>query len=266
MSVTSGASALKPCSSGGSFSGSEGLAGISMIFLIAHFPDPFAPPSRYQSQIDLPLAPDLEGLGVHQERAARAAAVRAAERGHVDAIRTAMHGVRRCVSSTSGKLLAIDHLHDGRLPGIGLGVQHVDAGRVDAAGDEIPPLHVGMRRVRAQARAAGVPAEVMELVADVRHVGLPDQAAVARRLRVEVEDPHRVGLALAGRVDERDVAKRFRLGLHRHPSGRIERGIWRQERHGAPPISVMARLGSPEYPSRSSPPSTTESGERAHWM
>ena len=53
MSVTSGATALNPCSSGGSFAGSAGSAGISITFLTAHLPlEPFAAGSRYQSQID----------------------------------------------------------------------------------------------------------------------------------------------------------------------------------------------------------------------
>src|SRR5262245_2165002 len=54
MSVTSGATALKPCRSGGSLSGSAGWAGISITFLIAHDPDPFddLPFSRCHNQID----------------------------------------------------------------------------------------------------------------------------------------------------------------------------------------------------------------------
>ena len=47
MSVTSGGTALKPLSSGGSWSGSAASAGISMTFLTAHLL-----PSRYQTQID----------------------------------------------------------------------------------------------------------------------------------------------------------------------------------------------------------------------
>src|SRR6516165_2426081 len=47
MSVTSGGTALKPLSTGGSKSGSAGSAGIEMIFFTAHLL-----PSRYQVQID----------------------------------------------------------------------------------------------------------------------------------------------------------------------------------------------------------------------
>ena len=47
MSVTKGGTALKPLSSGGSWSSSAGSAGIVMTFLTAHLP-----PSRYQVQID----------------------------------------------------------------------------------------------------------------------------------------------------------------------------------------------------------------------
>src|SRR5215510_14035192 len=47
MSVTSGGHALKAWIAGGSLAGSAGSAGMSMIFLTAHFS-----PSRYQVQID----------------------------------------------------------------------------------------------------------------------------------------------------------------------------------------------------------------------
>src|SRR5678810_1030788 len=51
MSVTSGGTALKPFSNGGSFSGSAGSAGISISLRTAHFP--FLPPSsRYHIQMD----------------------------------------------------------------------------------------------------------------------------------------------------------------------------------------------------------------------
>ena len=50
MSVTSGGTAPKPFSSGGSRSGSAGSAGISITLRIFHCPFPL-PPSRCQSQI-----------------------------------------------------------------------------------------------------------------------------------------------------------------------------------------------------------------------
>src|SRR6478672_1891427 len=64
MSVTSGGTALNPCSSGGRSLGSAGSAGISMIFLTFHWaegaeaaeaffpPFPPCPPSLYHTQID----------------------------------------------------------------------------------------------------------------------------------------------------------------------------------------------------------------------
>src|SRR5688572_25803092 len=52
MSVTSGATALNPCNSGGRDAGSAGSAGISITFLTAHVPVPLSPPSRYQTQMD----------------------------------------------------------------------------------------------------------------------------------------------------------------------------------------------------------------------
>src|SRR5947199_5779527 len=47
ISVIKGGTALNPCSSGGKVAGSAGSAGISITFLMAHFPS-----SRYHTQID----------------------------------------------------------------------------------------------------------------------------------------------------------------------------------------------------------------------
>ena len=110
----------------------------------------------------------------------------------IDAVRSAVHGVRRGVARSLRQRLRLDHLDDPRLPRIGLRVEDVNARRVDARHDQIPPLHVRMRRVRAQAGTAGVPAEVMQLVAGVRHVGLADETAVAVRLGIDVHDADRV--------------------------------------------------------------------------
>ena len=62
--------------------------------------------------IDLPAAERLEALVVHHEDAARRLAVLVAERGHVDAARPAMHGVRARVAGLFGDLLRLDRLDE----------------------------------------------------------------------------------------------------------------------------------------------------------
>ena len=73
---------------------------------------------------------------------------------------------------------------------------------LNARHDEIAPLHVRMRRVGAEAGAAGIPAEVVQLVAGVWHVGLADEAAVAARIGIEIDDADRIGTSVRPRVDE----------------------------------------------------------------
>jgi hypothetical protein len=182
-----------------------------------------------RAAIDLPLTADVERLRIHDERATGTVAARSAERAHVDAIRPAVNRVRRRIAGAIRKLLGLDDLHDLRLPGIRLRVQDVNTRGVDSRHDEVAALHVRMRRIRAQARAAGVPAEVMQLVARVGHVGLPDEPAVALRGWIEVNNTDRVGFALASWIDQRHVGQRFRPGLHRHP-GRWTKGRIRCEK------------------------------------
>ena len=175
--------------------------------------------------IDLPPAANVERLRVQDERAAGAVAVGRAQRAHVDAVRSAVDRVRRGVAGALRQRLRLDHLHDLRLARIGLGVEDVNARRVDPRHDQIAPLHVRMRRVRAQARTARVPAEVMQLVAGVRHVGLPDQTAVALRVGIDVHDADRVGASFFVGIDQRQVGELLRRRLHRHLRRGIERRI-----------------------------------------
>ena len=117
--------------------------------------------------IDLPAAERLEALVIHDEDAARRLAVLVAERRHIDAARPAMDGVRARIAGLLGDLLRLDHLDDLRVARIGLGVEDVDARGAQARNHQIAPLHVRMRHLRAQARRAGVPAEMVELVAGI---------------------------------------------------------------------------------------------------
>jgi hypothetical protein len=59
---------------------------------------------------------------------------------------------------------------------------------MDAGLDQVGAFDVRMWIVRAQASAARVPAEMMQLVAGVRHVHLANEMAVARGQRIDVHD------------------------------------------------------------------------------
>jgi hypothetical protein len=122
--------------------------------------------------VAFPRAAYLEG-GVVQDR---------------DAVRAAGHGVRPGVAGLAGQFLGRDLLDQDGVARIVLGVEHVDPRRPQAGHDEIPALHVRVRRGRAQGAAARVPAEVVQLVAGVRQVGPADHAAVRGGGRIGVHD------------------------------------------------------------------------------
>ena len=67
------------------------------------------------------------------------------------------------------------------------GVEDMDSGRSHAWHQEIAPLHMGVRRVRAQARAARIPPEMVQLVAGAGHFDARYLRAVACRCGIDVE-------------------------------------------------------------------------------
>jgi hypothetical protein len=118
-------------------------------------------------------------------------------------------GVRPGVPGPLAQLVGFDDLHDLRLPRVLQRIENIDPRRPEPRNDEVTPLHVRVRRVRAQRAAARVPAEVVQLVARVRQVGPADDAAVVAGGGVGVEHRDRVGLSLAA-VEGRDVGERLR--------------------------------------------------------
>ena len=171
---------------------------------------------------------------VEEEDAARAVSVRGAEPVHINALRAAMHRVRPRIAGAPDDFLGLDDLYDLGRPRIGLGVEHVNARGAQTGDDEIAPLDVRMRRVGAQRRAAGVPAEVVQFVSGLRHVDPADKLGIGRGPRVEIDDAKRIRL-VASHVQDRHVAELLRRGLHGHARRWIEGGIRGPGRHGVPP-------------------------------
>ena len=112
--------------------------------------------------------------------------------------------------------------------------------RSHAGHDEIAPLHMRVRRVRAEARAARVPPEVVQLVAGVGHFDTRDLSAVAWRCGIDVQ--HSKGV-VGGRVgiEQRHVGKRFRRGLHGHRRRRVKALVGKQFRHCLALLAVSVR-------------------------
>ena len=68
-----------------------------------------------------------------------------------------------------------------------------------------------MRRVRAQARRARVPAEMMQLVAGIRHRDRADDLGIGRRSGIDVDDGDAVRHLALG-IEGRDIGQPARLG------------------------------------------------------
>src|SRR5258708_39281924 len=85
----------------------------------------------------LPGATDAEIVVIEGEDAAWSLAARRAEGADVDGLCPTMDGVRPAVARAGCHLLGGDDLHQLRLTGTGLGVEHVDARVADARQGEI---------------------------------------------------------------------------------------------------------------------------------
>ncbi len=172
--------------------------------------------------VALPGAGDLEGVVVDQRHPAGPVAVAGgAEVRHEDAAGPAVDGVRARVAGLLGELLGLDRPDDVRLAGIGLGVEDVGARRADPRHDQVAALEHPLVALVAERARAGVPAEVMELVAGGRQLGPADHVSVGGRVGVAVDHGHRVAL-LAGRVVGRDVSEALRRRRDRGSGRAVE--------------------------------------------
>lgn len=130
-----------------------------------------------RATVDLPAAEDLEGVVVEEKNAAGAAALGAAQGGDIAGVGTAVNGVKPGVAGPAGDLASRNDLHQARPTGIGLGVDDSAALLAQPGPDQGAPLQMGMSR-GTEGRTAGVPAAVVEFVADRRQVDAADDRAV----------------------------------------------------------------------------------------
>ena len=149
-----------------------------------------------RTAIDLPPSEDLEGLAVHDEDAGRSIGTilaTAAERADVDAFRPAVNRVRPRVAGLLEDLLGLDDLVNLRLRGIRFGIHDVNSRGADAGDDEVAPLEECVPGERRQSRRAGIPAEMVKLVALVGHHHRMDDLTVGRGAGLHVDHRERVG-------------------------------------------------------------------------
>jgi len=145
--------------------------------------------------IGLPLPDDLERLLVEQCHAAGAVvAFATAEAGDEDRAWAAMHRVRAGVAGAFPEFLRPEDVHDLRAGRVVLGVEDIDPRRSNAGNDQVAALAMVVAAPRAQCTRARVPVEVVQLIADIGHLGEPDDGGVARGVGVHVHDDQRIRL------------------------------------------------------------------------
>ncbi len=180
----------------------------------------------------LPPALHLEGLMVEGEDAAGAVPIGGPEGIQVDPIGPAVHRVRRGIAGLLHHFVALDHLHQGGLPWIGLGIEDMNPRRVGPRHDEVSPLDMGVGRPGTQVRAAGIPAEVVQLVAALRELGAPHQSTERGAIGIGIHDADGVALAVLAAAEQGHVRQPFARGLHGQLGGGVEGWVGTQACHG----------------------------------
>src|SRR5215831_69798 len=127
------------------------------------------------------------------------------------------------VASARAHLLWLNDLDDAWLTRIGLGVDDVNPRRAQPWDNEVTPFEIRVWRIRTQGRATGIPAKVMQLIPDIWQGERMHKLPIRRRVRIQVDDPQRIRLAIS--LHRRDVGQTLCRRLHGQPGRRIKRWI-----------------------------------------
>jgi hypothetical protein len=158
-----------------------------------------------------PTADNLELL-VELQIAAGGIPLSVAEHGNDDVRAEAVHCVWCRQIGPGLDLCARYDLVQGRVAGIGTAIDNMQVGRAHTGHDQISPLRARI----AMARRARVPAHMMKLIANTRHLQTRNHLAVGRTLRVGIDGAQIVRLlnARAG-VNGDCIEQLFARCLHR---------------------------------------------------
>ena len=92
--------------------------------------------------------------------------------------------MRAAVAGSRRDILRRYHAHDFGTYGVILDIDHMHSRRTQPGHQQVATLDMRMRRIGTKRGAAGVPTEVMQLIAKPWHLGAADYCAVGLRLRI----------------------------------------------------------------------------------
>src|ERR1700733_5136348 len=177
-----------------------------------------------RSAVDLPTAEDLERFAIHDEDARGtvcAIFAAATKRADVNPFRPTMNGMRPRVAGLFEDFLRLDDLMDLRLGGMRLCIDYINTRGADARNDQIAPLEEGVAGEGRQGRRAGVPAEMINSIALVRHHHRVNDLAVSGRPALDVDDRERIGLRRVA-AEQRCIGEFLRRPFHRELWRRVK--------------------------------------------
>jgi hypothetical protein len=109
-----------------------------------------------------------------------------------------MDRVRARVTRTVGDRRGLDDLDYSWILGVRLCVDHVNTRRAQARDNQIPAFDMRVRHIRAQARAASVPTEMVQLVSDPGHFKATNDLPVSQRSTLEIHNGQLVVASTCG--------------------------------------------------------------------
>src|SRR5207245_1970485 len=92
----------------------------------------------------------------------------------IDALGSAMNGVGARVAGLFRHLLGLEQAYDPRVSRVGLGTKDMELRQPQSPDYQLAPLRMGMPRIWAEAGAAGVSAEMVQLIAQIGHRHIAD--------------------------------------------------------------------------------------------
>ena len=180
-----------------------------------------------RAAVDLPAAEDFECLAIDDEDARGAIGAvgpGAAERAHINAIRAAVDRVRPGIARLVKHFFGLNDFVDFCFGRMRLRIDDVETRRPESGDDQIAPLDKCVPSQRGQRGRARVPAEMVELVALVRHRDGVDDLSVVVGGWIDVDDGERIRIRKIP-AQQQGIRKFFGRSFDRKLRRGVERRI-----------------------------------------